>query len=817
MIKYLLRPFLKKHIGLFISMVFVSMLSIGLLIAFSSALSNLGKAFDTFKTDYGSPSAVVQTKFTRRANASDLDNIKGIDKYEFRIAMDSYLVKSDGRVITSRICSYNEDNDIFFKRYVVESGTPVDGMVNIAVTNKFAQNNNFQIGDHVKFGYYGMYVEANIFEIVETVEVISVRVSNYIMSDNTDFGYVYVSEQQLNDAIYRLAKDIQEAIAESDEYRTYYEAAKAVTGIDIPDLASLDLEGLDFASMFFNQVLVKGKAGYRDEEVVMNVTRTLEDDEIEVKSSTIEKNSLYELYMENNMNQLKVGATFLPLFFYLVTMIVIVLFINQMIKSMTSQIGTMVSIGISPRQITSVFQSFSLLMSIVSAILGVGLSIPINRFMCDSFRTSYSIPTISKDINLILMVAAILSLSLMIQIATVISCQAIYKITPKDAMISNEAKRKPLPKWLDRLIEKLPMNLKLGVNSIAQNTKRFVVSTFAIFSAFVLILLANFFGASKDELIKQSFEVRLPYDCQIYASQKVDNSFKEKLEAQDCITDVNECYFTYLEVSSDKDTIWLETMAVDKDDSNMIYIPSSNGKKQLATEDEGIILSTSDAKRLGVKVGDKVTINGVSIKVTGISLQYFHFTEYMSKGQMDALGVSYISSYVLDVNDEKALLNYLADNENKCLTVFSHSLQNDLNNLFKAVNIIIVVLSIFSILMGLIILIIMSQNSLMEQQRPISVMRAIGFRVKDVSNLWILQSASQLLVSTVFAIPSGVLLSVILFRMCSSARQTYPFVFKVSVVLMAFGFILAVIVITHLLAMFSIKRWNLADNTRSRE
>ena len=108
--------------------------------------------------------------------------------------------------------------------------------------------------------------------------------------------------------------------------------------------------------------------------------------------------------------------------------------------------------------------------------------------------------------------------------------------------------------------------------------------------------------------------------------------------------------------------------------------------------------------------------------------------------------------------------------------------------------------------MGLIILVIMSQNALMEQQRPITVYRAIGFTIMNISNLWTLQSVSQLIISTIFALPVGSLVSIILFRLCSSANQTYPFVFSVKYAVFAFLFILFIIVLTHLISMFTIKK-----------
>ena len=119
--------------------------------------------------------------------------------------------------------------------------------------------------------------------------------------------------------------------------------------------------------------------------------------------------------------------------------------------------------------------------------------------------------------------------------------------------------------------------------------------------------------------------------------------------------------------------------------------------------------------------------------------------------------------------------------------------------------------------MAFVILSIMGQNALMEQKRQLSIFRLIGFKVIDISNFWTIQSVTQLVFASIFAIPLGALSSVWLFSMSSSAAQNYPFIFDVRFVLIAFLFVLFVIILSHLLSMFTIKRWNLADNTRCRE
>ena len=112
---------------------------------------------------------------------------------------------------------------------------------------------------------------------------------------------------------------------------------------------------------------------------------------------------------------------------------------------------------------------------------------------------------------------------------------------------------------------------------------------------------------------------------------------------------------------------------------------------------------------------------------------------------------------------------------------------------------------------------IMNQNALMEQKKQLSVMRAVGFTINDISNFWGIQSVIQLLLAIIFAIPIGSLVSIILFKLCSNSAQYYPFIFDIRVVLIALGFVLIVVLSCHLISMHTIRKWNIADNTRTRE
>lgn len=816
MLGTLLKPFFKKHLGLFISMVFVSMLSIALLCTFGSTVVNLNRTYSSYLNEYGNIDEQISTNLALRTDMNEaVTGIEEVDAADARISLDTYMKKKDGRTIVARVFSFNEAENKVFKRYVLNSIPKSTEYPNISICRKFALNNSINLGDTIEIGYFSVFLTFHVDEIVETSEGIYPRANDYIWSDNQDFGYLYCAETELSTGLKGLAERVKAKIVADPAFKEAYEKIIATAGITMPDLRDLDPS---FVSKFANQLIVRNKTGDGENAVLDKIVANLEANGAKIKTKTIGENLPYRVYMSNAIKQLTVATVFLPVFFYSVTMIVIGLFMNQIIKGMTPDIGILRSIGIDPKQIVGLFLMFGLFMAIAAGILGSIVGYGLNVLMANILIKTYSIPTIPMEMFTAVVLSAIAALVVFAELTTLISTRAIFKITPKDAVIANEAKRRNLPKPIDQTIENAPMNVKLSTNGVFQNPRRFFVSGFSMFASMTLILLTCFFYVAKEEMIGQSVNRRLSFDCQVYLTQKAEQKMIDDLKGQAFLTDFADCYYTYVPVKNADKLYYVECLAVEPGENKLIDIPSADGFGTLSTPTEGVILPRSDAERLGVNKGDTVSINDKQVTVADISYQYFHPIAYMSKTQMDALNASnVVSSFLINVKDEPAFLAYLAENNNQCLTVFTRSLAKDLHGIFDAVNIFIYIMVGFSLGMSFIILLIMMQNALLEQKRQLSVMRAVGLSIGDISNIWGMQSGVQLLLATLFALPTGIGTAILLFKMCSSPSQIYPFIPDWRVMLLAFGFVTAIVVICHIISMFSIRRFNLADNLRCRE
>ena len=480
---------------------------------------------------------------------------------------------------------------------------------------------------------------------------------------------------------------------------------------------------------------------------------------------------------------------------------------NQIIKSMTKEIAIMISIGVKRIEIYGLFSLFILINTIISSIIGNIIAVFITRYTTKIFIDVYSFPTVARGLNINFILLSIISIIVIGQIACFISCRKILNMNVTKEINNSRLINNKESKVARILTKNRSISFTLAINSIFKNKKRFFVSMFSTFATISIVLCALQLNNAISNLLSHTIDLRLSYDCQIYSNEIYGKSFIDDISSKDFIEDIEVCYFTYAKVKANDQEYYLKTLAIDLD-SDLVFIPN-NDNKRTNVLDKGIILSFSDAKNLG--------INNKVVKVIDISRQYYNMTEYMSKQQMDELGIEYKSSLILNTNSEDKLLNYLAHTNNNSLAVFSSSLRTDLTSCFSSINSIVIVLIIFSLLIGLSILTIMSINQLSDDKKNISIMRVVGFRIRDISKYFLIQELLYIAIATIFAVPFTLLLTKILLGHISTYRQIYPFIIDIKIILLSILFSVIIIFISHIISMFKINKWNLSLNTRLRD
>ena len=162
MIKKMILPLLKKFIGIFISMIFVSVLAISLLSGEASSIYNLSESYKEYKSDYKSMDIMISTDSFNMGDM-DISNVEGIEESIYRYTLDIYFGYTNTgyeKIIYSRIYTYN-DEDPLIKRYSYSKGTFNEYYLNISLAKKFKSPQIYMsLSMHQK---HYMYPLINIF------------------------------------------------------------------------------------------------------------------------------------------------------------------------------------------------------------------------------------------------------------------------------------------------------------------------------------------------------------------------------------------------------------------------------------------------------------------------------------------------------------------------------------------------------------------------------------------------------------------------------------------------------------------------------
>ena len=133
------------------------------------------------------------------------------------------------------------------------------------------------------------------------------------------------------------------------------------------------------------------------------------------------------------------------------------------------------------------------------------------------------------------------------------------------------------------------------------------------------------------------------------------------------------------------------------------------------------------------------------------------------------------------------------------------------------INFVVWVITGFSLAMALATLTITAQDQLIDQKKPLSILRCVGYGTMDISHIWCIQRAAEFLIAGAIACPAAYLILKLILKGAASEEANYPIIADYRWFILGLFFVLIVLGVAHLLSMRKISKWNLADNTRSRE
>lgn len=505
--------------------------------------------------------------------------------------------------------------------------------------------------------------------------------------------------------------------------------------------------------------------------------------------------SIYFLEMD-----IGTDGPFMTVFVYmLVAMIAFIFAIltSNTIESESVIIGTLRSLGFKKWEIIWHYLQPTLIVAVVGSVLGnvIGYTLMIEPFV-SLYYTMYSIGPIEISFD---KSTFLLTTILPVVIMVCINCIMLAK---KLSLSPLKFLRRELKKGKERKTVKLPnfrfIN-RFRLRVIIQNRGSYLMLFFGIFFASFLLM----FGIGLDPLLDhytEDIDQSLPYNYQYLLKAPVDTNEGEKLMIYEMDT-------------------WFSLGKKDMGISCFGIKENSRYFKD-AYVDHDITISSALANKLNLQPGDTLLLKDKSNeKEYTFTINKIYPYEAAMSVFMDQKALANIldmeeDAYNCILSDEKLSLD-----ENCIAKVISRKdLLGATNQMMDSFGNLILYINIFSVIVYIVILYIMTKVVIEKNAIPISYMKVFGYKASEIRKLYLTATTIVVFTSLIVCIPLEIWLFKEVLVFLSSMIDGYiAFYLPVSVYIEIVVIGIAAYLIINTLHVFSVKRIPMTEALKNRE
>ena len=760
-VKKMLFPLLKKYLRLFISMIIVSALGISSVIGVYGIYYNLDRGVTNYVNEYGYEDILIDTSLSNY-DLFELNNIEGVKTYNTRLKID-VSIKNNTKVLTGRLFTFKDQD--FKKFYIREEYSDTKDRLPIYIENHFAEGNNIKVGDEFTVSFYGFTLKVYCDKIVSCPECISIKQNRYITGESTEFGYFYIN----------------------------YENIKSF----------LEPYGL---IDYYNEIEIKTE-NIKNSIIYENIKNTIKDN-LDIYDYTLYEESLVKGSIDINIPTIHAVARIVPFGFFLLIMLVISLFMSQIFNQEKKNIGIYKALGFNNKEIIPLFLAVGAIVSFISLIIGIILGYLILYSIMKLYFVVFQMPEFTPTLNVWLIIITGVSDLIVCLLSSFISSYKVINVEPKDIMMVQGSNIRD-PKAIKKL--KLPLSIKLSISIIIRNLLRFIFSSLCISTAIIMLLCALLLNNSGNLTIEQTYNKRFNFDCLVYYTAKISDETKERYESNSNITKYQVIGYAVSNTDSEN-----RFGILGLEDTSMIRLIGGDGFSYMDLSD-GIILSYNIANIYNKHVNDYIEVNGINIKVTGISRQFVSSLCYMKKETMEELGLLNFEAILANYNNKNQMSEFVSKTSNYLSVEYKDNLEKYTTTCYNNIRPVIYLVIAMAVTIGSFIIYNISQINLVECSKEISIMKSLGVRQSYINRTWLTESLLKFVLASIIGIPLGALFGKFVLHKMKNRLWEFPYLLSFKLVLIALLITLFFILVSHFLSIRRVEKWNLALMCKGKE
>ena len=476
--------------------------------------------------------------------------------------------------------------------------------------------------------------------------------------------------------------------------------------------------------------------------------------------------------LDSNSDIVDGVSTVFPAFFLLIAALVCITTMTRMVEEERTQIGTLKALGYSNGQIIGKYLAYAG----SAAVIGCGLGVVIGSVVFPLILWNvYQILMFLGDyyvlrINWLLCGTVILVYTAVSMLVTWYSCRMSLRevpaelIRPKAPTVGKKIFLEYLPFW-----HRFSFLNKVMLRNIFRYKQRLLMMLIGIGGCTALLLTGFGVRDSIGDLATYQFTEVIQYDLEVRFDHSM--SQEDMLAFTDRFSDDmgGACFYHQSSMELEFDGTVKDVTFLAANEQLGQYIDFHTGKTKLSMPGLGdALISAGVAKRLGISVGDTLTIrdtnmHALSLRVSGVfDNNVYNYVICSPETVMEQWGsapeVQMACVNAPDGGDVHELGAAMTEFEGVMSVTVNKDVENSVGKMLEALDLVVVTIVICASLLAIIVLYNLTNINITERIREIATIKVLGFNAAETAAYVFKENLLLSLFGSVLGLGGGVLL-----------------------------------------------------------
>ncbi len=633
----------------------------------------------------------------------DLEKVKNTENVKDAERLLTINTELENKEDVTLETNFIETNNIS-KMYVVEGEEFSKDKKGVWFDSYLAKNLDLKVGDEITVTYQNMKITEKILGLVNTPDhVYFVKDDTEIFPTHKNYGFMYLSINELPEGMPQIFNQVIIDIDNTDKLQE--------TKADLENSIKLAIAVTDREASTSYQ-------GYNSE---------------------IEEGTTYSSVF-----------TFLFLF---IAVLSVTTTMNRFVKKQRTQIGTLKALGFKNRKIINHYVGYGFIVSLVASIVGLLVGrYALGTFFLNMEMSYFEIPVYNTVLIPVVYILAI-AVVVLITLVTYLSCRSILKESAVEALRLEipKVKNTKFDLTTKGIFKKASISTRWNLRDVGRNKGRSIMAIVGITGCTMLMLCA--FGMMDTMKSYLSWEF-----------DKISN-FEYKLSLSNNYTDEQFDNITQKYGKETSQTLGIEIKNKDKKETNTLTVNdapnklkyTNHNKEYMDLKDDGIYITEKLSEKYGLQVGDEITWhifgddNWYTCKIIGLNRDPQNQQLNMSRKYFESLGLTYRADVVYTDEDLSNTKTIDGVDTIQSLT----TLKQGMESMLETVQTMIVLLIVVSAILGFVIIYNLGILSFTEKQYQFATLKVLGFKDKQIKNIFVKQNLWLTIVGIILGLPLG--------------------------------------------------------------